>query len=106
AIAAIEMFLEQGMAVRAHDPEAMGSAAALLGPKVTMCDDSYETLDGADALVVFTDWPKFRNPDFDVIAGKLKNKLIFDGRNLYDPPSLAKRGFRYVCIGRPTLSPM
>ncbi|MCH7632746.1 MAG: UDP-glucose/GDP-mannose dehydrogenase family protein [Planctomycetes bacterium] len=106
AIAAIEMFLEQGMAVRAHDPEAMGSAAALLGPRVTMCDDSYETLDGADALVVFTDWPKFRNPDFDVIADKLKNKLIFDGRNLYDPPSLAKRGFRYVCIGRPTLSPM
>ena len=102
AIAAIKMFLGRGMTVRAHDPEAMANAKAELGDRVAMFDDDYETLSGADALVIFTDWPKFRTPDFDQIAERLGDKLIFDGRNMYDPKLMAKRGFRYFCIGRPS----
>jgi UDPglucose 6-dehydrogenase len=105
AIAAIRMFLERGMKIRAHDPEAMITAARELGKSVGMFDDGYETLDGADALVIFTDWPKFRTPDFDLMADKLRSKLIFDGRNLYDPTTLARRGFEYICIGRPSVAP-
>ena len=101
AIAAVKMFLERNMNVRAHDPEAMQTARVELGDAVTMCDDGYDALEGADALVIFTDWPKFRTPDFDLIAERLPDKLIFDGRNMYDPRLLAKRGFRYFCVGRP-----
>lgn len=82
AIAAIKLFLQSGMRVRAHDPEAMQSAASELGSAVEMCEDGYEVLNGADALVIFTDWPKFRNPDFDLLSEKLPSRLIFDGRNL------------------------
>lgn len=103
AIAAIQMFLDRGITVRAHDPEAMQTAAAELGDRVQMFDDVYEVLDGADALVIFTDWPEFRTPDFDVIGQKLTSRLIFDGRNMYEPRLLAKRGFQYFCVGRPPL---
>ncbi len=105
AIAMIRMFVERGMQVQAHDPEAMATAQAELGSKVVMCEDAYTALDGADALVVFTDWPQYRTPDFDTIAARLRRKVLFDGRNLYDPRSLAKKGFEYFCIGRPYVSP-
>ena len=103
AIGAIRMFLDRGIKVRAHDPEAMETARAELGSTVEMCDDGYEALDGADALVVFTDWAQFRGPDFEEIAARMPSKVIFDGRNMYEPRLLAKRGFHYVCVGRPTL---
>ena len=106
AISAIRMFMEQGMTVQAHDPEAMANASRELGDGVRMVEDGYEVLDGADALVIFTDWPKFRTPDFELIAERLPNRLIFDGRNLYDPKSMAKKGFQYVCVGRPSLVPL
>lgn len=102
AIAAIKMFLERGMTVRAHDPEAMLTTKAELGDAIILCEEGYAALEGADALVIFTDWPKFRTPDFELIADKLPGKLIFDGRNMYDPRLLAKRGFRYFCVGRPS----
>ncbi len=102
AIDAVRMFLERGIKIRAHDPEAMSSAAAELGERVAMFEDGYEALDGADALVIFTDWDTFRTPDFDLIARKLPSRLIFDGRNMYDPRLLARRGFRYFCVGRPS----
>ena len=105
AIAAVRMFLEEGMTIRAHDPEAMQTAAEELGGRVKMFEDGYEALDGADALVIFTDWPRFRTPDFDEIAERLRQKLIFDGRNLYEPRSMAKKGFTYICIGRPSIPP-
>ncbi len=104
AIATIRMFLERKMRVRAHDPEAMGTARAELGDAVTMCEDAYQALEGADALVVFTDWPQFRTPDFEMIAAKLQRRVVFDGRNLYDPAAMAKKGFQYFCIGRPTVA--
>ena len=105
AIAAIRMFVECGLRIRAYDPEAMVNARTELGDTVTMCEDEYQALDGADALVVFTDWPQFRTPDFEIILAKLRRKVLFDGRNLYDPRSLAKKGFQYFCIGRPTIGP-
>lgn len=101
AITMIRMFLERGMRIRAHDPEAMTKARTELGDAVTMCEDGYQALDGADALVVFTDWPQYRTPDFDIITAKLRRKVVFDGRNLYDPHIMSKRGFQYFCIGRP-----
>jgi UDPglucose 6-dehydrogenase len=70
-----------------------------------MCEDPYAALDGADALVIFTDWPQFRTPDFDTVASKLKERVIFDGRNLFDPVAMARRGFKYICVGRPTREP-
>lgn len=105
AIAAIRMFNECGMKIQAHDPEAIAKTKAELGTSITYCDDAYQALEGADALVVFTDWPQFRTPDFDLIAAKLHSRLIFDGRNLYDPVAMARRGFKYICVGRPTRQP-
>ncbi|MBU0716677.1 MAG: UDP-glucose/GDP-mannose dehydrogenase family protein [Planctomycetes bacterium] len=105
AIVGIKMFLEQGIKVRAHDPEAMQTAAVEVGDAVQMFDDEYAALDGADALVIFTDWPKFRTPDFELMAEKLNRPLIFDGRNLYEPRSMAKKGLTYHCIGRPPVLP-
>ncbi|MFQ5413454.1 MAG: UDP-glucose dehydrogenase family protein [Phycisphaerae bacterium] len=105
AIAGINMFLERGMKVRAHDPEALETGTAALGGRIDAFTDAYDALQGADALVVFTDWPEFRTPDFDRIAAALKRRLIFDGRNLYDGRLLAKRGFRYICVGRPEQRP-
>jgi len=102
AIGAVRLFLERGMKVQAHDPEAMQTARAELGDDVKMFNDGYEALIGADALVLFTDWPEFRTPDFDAIAAKMPSKLIFDGRNMYEPRLMAKRGFRYFCVGRPS----
>ena len=103
AIAAIQMFLDNGMTVQAHDPEAMTTAAAELSDQVQMHEDMYSVLDGADGLVIFTDWPEFRTPDFDLIGDKLSSRLIFDGRNMYEPRLLSKRGFQYFCVGRPAL---
>ncbi|HNQ24009.1 MAG TPA: UDP-glucose/GDP-mannose dehydrogenase family protein [Phycisphaerae bacterium] len=105
AIACVRMFLEKGMKVRAYDPEAAETGRAAVGGGITICRDGYEALDGADALVIFTDWPEFRNPDFDTMAQKLRQRLVFDGRNMYDPLQMAQRGFTYYCIGRPSVLP-
>jgi UDPglucose 6-dehydrogenase len=105
AIAGVNRFLEAGIAIQAHDPEAMDSARAEVGDRVTMCHGSYDVLNAADALVIFTDWNEFRSPDFDRIAEKMPSRLIFDGRNLYDPRAMARRGFHYFSVGRPTIDP-
>lgn len=102
ALGAMEIFREKGYVMRAHDPEAMANTKREFGTQnITYHDDSYEALDGADALVIFTDWQQFRTPDFEMMARKLQRPVIFDGRNLYDPPFLAKQGFEYHCVGRP-----
>ncbi len=97
AIRCIEKFLAAGMKVRAYDPEA---GCGPLEGKIETVGNSYDALDGADALVVFTDWPEFRTPDFELIAQKLKRPVIFDGRNLYDPSYIKKQGIEYHSIGR------
>jgi UDPglucose 6-dehydrogenase len=101
AIHCIRMFLQEGIAVRAHDPEALDTTREELGNAIELFADGYEALEGADALVVFTDWQEFRTPDFDRMASLLKKPLIFDGRNLYERASLSRKGFEYHCIGRP-----
>lgn len=106
AIEAVKMFRAKGMRVRAHDPEAMHTARVELNGGIEMCEDGYAALEGADALVIFTDWPEFRTPDFDLIAEKMPSRVIFDGRNMYDPAAIAKRGFTYHSIGRPTIKPI
>ena len=100
AIYCIKKFLDWGMRVRAYDPEAASAAMTVLDGKIETFQNGYDALEGAEALVIFTDWQEFRNPDFEVIAGKLKKPVIFDGRNLYDPEVVKKAGIEYYSIGR------
>ena len=100
AIYCITKFLDRGMKIRAYDPEAGPAALAALNGKIETLRNGYEVLDNADALVIFTDWQEFRNPDFETIAKKLKNPIIFDGRNLYDLDTPKKAGIEYHSIGR------
>ncbi len=88
------------MKIRAFDPEAMGNAKTVLNNNIEMGGDDYSILNGADALVIFTEWQQFRTPDFDLIKQKLKKPVIFDGRNLYEPEYMKKIGFEYYSIGR------
>ena len=101
AIRCMEKLPEAGIKVKAYDPEAMEAARQALGGRIETKRTSYDALDGADALVIFTEWQEFRNPDFDAIKDRLKNAVIFDGRNLYDPGYVRKKGIEYHCIGRP-----
>ena len=101
AIRCIEKLLEAGIKIRAYDPEAMPASIEKLNGRIETANNSYEVLDGADALVIFTDWQEFRAPDFEAIAAKLKKPVIFDGRNLYDPSYVKKQGIEYHSIGRP-----
>jgi len=100
AIFCIRKFLDRRMKIRAYDPEAASSAMAALDNKIEILQNGYDALDGADALIIFTDWQEFRNPDFEVIAKKLKKPVIFDGRNLYNPDIVKKAGIEYHSIGR------
>ena len=97
----IRALLDESCAVSAHDPWALDSARRIFGGSLECHQDAYEALDGADGLVVCTEWPEFRNPDFLRIAGLLKTPVIFDGRNLYDPERVIESGLDYLCIGRP-----
>ncbi len=100
--AIVEALLAAGAEVTAYDPAAMEAARAAFGPLpgLAYSSSAMEALDGADALVIATEWKEFRSPDFDAIAAALKAPVIFDGRNLYDPAALRARGFEYHAIGR------
>jgi UDPglucose 6-dehydrogenase len=100
SIRCIRKFLDAGMEIRAYDPEAMAAAVEALEGKISIAEHNYDVLDGADALVIFTDWQEFRTPDFELIASKLNKPVIFDGRNLYDPAYVRKQGIEYYSIGR------
>lgn len=100
AIGLIEALLEAGCTVHVHDPEAMEVARGVFGDRVTYHAKNYDALKDADALLVVTEWNEFRHPDFDRIKGLLKQPLIFDGRNLWEPAEMAKQGFTYYPIGR------
>jgi UDPglucose 6-dehydrogenase len=100
ALVLIDALLGAGASVRVHDPEALTNAKAVYGDRVIMCDRPYGALEQADALAIVTEWNEFRNPDFEVMARLLREKVIFDGRNLYDPSRMAALGFTYHGIGR------
>ena len=105
AIYCIKKFLDCKIKIRAYDPEAASAAKTALDGKIETFENGYDALENADALVIFTDWQEFRNPDFELIATKLKKTVIFDGRNLYDPKVVKTAGFEYYSIGRaPILS--
>ena len=96
----IDALLEAGATVVAHDPAAMHEAERRLGARITYASGNYEALDGADALVIVTDWNAYRFPDFARIRAALASPVVVDGRNLYDPEKMRALGFTYRSIGR------
>lgn len=100
ALYIIEALLQEGATVTAFDPEAMNNVKQLLGEKIRYGANQYETLTGSDALIIATEWNEFRTPDFGKISARLKNKAIFDGRNLFDLETMRQLGFYYKSVGR------
>lgn len=96
----IENLLEAGATVSAYDPAAMDEARKVLGDKIDYASDQYDAVLEADALVLVTEWPEFRLPNFRVMAKVMKNKVIFDGRNIYEYEDMIENGFDYFSIGR------
>lgn len=103
ALHIIEALLEAGATIRAFDPEAMDNVKELFGDKISYASNQYEALPDADALIIVTEWNVFRTPDFDKLSNLLKNKVIFDGRNVYSLEQMKELGFYYESIGRATV---
>jgi len=100
AIAIIERLLAHGATVRAYDPEAGHTARGIFDCRITLCDRSYEAVQGADALAIVTEWNEFREPDFAKVRSLMRSPVIFDGRNIYSPEHMRGLGFTYFSIGR------
>ncbi|MEZ4807251.1 MAG: UDP-glucose/GDP-mannose dehydrogenase family protein [Flavobacteriales bacterium] len=100
ALYMIDALVEAGATVTAFDPEAMPNVEKVKGDKMRFAKDEYEALEGADALIIATEWALFRTPDFARVGAVLKEKIIFDGRNLYELDELNALGFHYVSVGR------
>ncbi len=96
----IELLLEAGASVTAYDPVAMEEAKRILGDRIAYAKDEYEACIDADALIVVTEWPEFRMPNFRVLDKLLKNKVVFDGRNIYEPEEMKDLNYSYYSIGR------
>jgi UDPglucose 6-dehydrogenase len=99
ALVLIDRLLEAGAAVHVHDPVAQDNVRRQFGDRLSYHDHQYDTLDGADALAILTEWNEYRNPDFEYIRYKMKQAVIFDGRNLFSPQRMAQAGFHYSGIG-------
>src|SRR5262249_24511003 len=102
AMTLIDALLPAGVQVRVHDPEAMANVRAVYGDRLVYCDRPYGALEGADGLAIVTEGQEFRTLDFEVMRRLLRERVIFDGRNLYEPRTLAGVGFVYYAIGRKT----
>jgi UDPglucose 6-dehydrogenase len=106
SLTTIELLLNAGARVRAFDPIAAENARRAVSPsslekrQLSFCEDQYGALEGADALLLITEWKQFRNPDFSVVKSKLRAPVIFDGRNQYQPDEMTELGFEYYGIGR------
>ena len=92
--------LNKGSKIIAYDPEATKNVKSKIGDKIDYAENKYDALKDVDALIIATEWPEFLTPDFKKIEGLMKNKLIFDGRNLYNVEDIASLGFEYYSIGR------
>lgn len=99
AITIINMLLDKGAKIKAYDPKAMETAKIIFGNKIVYSSDSYEALENADALILITEWNEFKRPSFDKIKSKLKEPIIFDGRNQYDKKRMTDRGIKYISLG-------
>jgi UDPglucose 6-dehydrogenase len=100
ALSVIDALLAQGVPLRVHDPEALANGRALYGSRLVYCDRPYSALEGADGLAIVTEWQEFRRPDFELMRRMMRTPVIFDGRNLYEPRTVAEHGFTYYAIGR------
>ncbi|HJM38561.1 MAG TPA: UDP-glucose/GDP-mannose dehydrogenase family protein [Planctomycetota bacterium] len=101
AISVVRGLTERGAKVKAYDPEAHETARAILGDSIEYCNNPYDAIDGADALILATEWTEFRRPDFDRMGELLKQKLIFDGRNIYSASTMRKYGYTRHGVGIP-----
>ena len=106
ALYIIEALITAGAVVTAYDPEAMENVRQLIGNKINYAERQYDTLKDADALVIATEWSEFRTPDFTNMTSLLKNKVIFDGRNLFDLSKMEELGFHYESVGRRSIRPI
>jgi UDPglucose 6-dehydrogenase len=104
ALYIIDALLNEGAVLSVFDPEAMENVKGLVGDKVYYANDQYDAIEGADALLILTEWSVFRTPDFEQLDTKLKAKVIFDGRNLYDIQKMIDCGYYYNSIGRKVVS--
>lgn len=100
ALAILPALMEKGARIRAHDPQGMAEARSLLPDGVVYCDDIYETLDGADALVLLTEWNAYRGLDLDEVKNRMADRVFVDLRNVYEPEEMRAAGFSYTCVGR------
>jgi len=99
ALILIRKFIEAGAIVRAYDPVAMHEAKKILGNAINYAEDQYDVLIDADCMILVTEWPEFKFPNFNVIRKLLKKPAIFDGRNIYEVAEMKRKGFDYFCIG-------
>ena len=106
ALVIIDALLAAGAVITAYDPEAMNNVKELPGSRIKFAEHQYDALTGADALVIATEWSEFRTPDFTKMTALLKNKVIFDGRNLFDLAKMEELGFHYESVGRKTVKPL
>jgi UDPglucose 6-dehydrogenase len=100
ALVLIDDLLAAGASVRGHDPQAMANVRAVYGDRITLADNMYAAVEGADALVLVTEWHPYRRPDFERMHEVMRTRALFDGRNMWDPIELRKMGFFYAGIGR------
>ena len=100
ALVVIRELLNAGCHVYVYDPEAMDECRRIMGDKVAYCKNMYEAVDGAEALMMLTEWKEFRLPDWELIGKSMRRKLVLDGRNIYDKEDLNEHGFEYHCIGK------
>jgi UDPglucose 6-dehydrogenase len=101
ALYLIDALTAAGATVTAFDPEGMPNVKKQIGDKIGYVESQYDALTNADALIIATEWAEFRTPDFDKIGNTLKNKAIFDGRNLFEVAQVRDMGYHYESVGRP-----
>jgi UDPglucose 6-dehydrogenase len=105
ALYIINELVKEGAIITAFDPEAMKNVKELIGEKIQFVENQYEALPGCDALLIATEWNEFRTPDFEKMGSLMNNKVIFDGRNVFDLDQMKELGYYYESIGRKTIVP-
>ncbi|NJN41729.1 MAG: UDP-glucose/GDP-mannose dehydrogenase family protein [Flammeovirgaceae bacterium] len=104
ALENIKVLLDEGARVKVYDPEGMQNVKQLFGDQIEYCQSPYEAIESVDALLIATEWPVFRTPDFEKMSSSMNTPVIFDGRNLYDVQAMEELGFTYYSIGRKTVN--
>lgn len=100
----IDEFLKAGAVVKVHDPESMNNVKQIYGDKLQYFESAYDAAENADAIFIATEWPEFRTPDFEKLTSIMKEKVIFDGRNVYELDVMKEQGFKYYSIGREVIN--